>query len=133
MGIFDVFRKKKGADCLTYEMLSEWVDKTLDEATREGVVAYCFNVYDDGNDRWSVELVGAGSFDKNDSDWACDEVCVNRDNPLMWKCGESWDAVLAQVRDVVLRYLNEGKYSQLLRQSKGVAVGFVDGDLIYMW
>ena len=51
----------------------------------------------------------------------------------MWKCNESWDVALAQVRDVVLRYLKEGKYSHILKSSKGVAVGFVDGDLIYMW
>lgn len=133
MGIFYFLKKKKAEKCLTYEQFNQWADNTLSLTIPKEVVAFCFNIYDDGDNKWSIELVGAGSFDKNNSDWACDEVCVNRDNPLMWKCNESWDVALAQVRDVVLRYLKEGKYSHILKRSKGVAVGFVDGDLIYMW
>ena len=39
---------------------------------------FFFNIYEDGGNTFSIELIGAGSFDKGNSDWACDEVFTNR-------------------------------------------------------
>lgn len=33
-----------------------------------------FNLYENGNNQWSMELVGTSNFDAEYSDWACDEV-----------------------------------------------------------
>ena len=44
----------------------------------DGIEAFCFNIYEDGGNTFSIELIGAGSFDKGNSDWVCDEVFTNR-------------------------------------------------------
>ena len=42
--------------------------------SRKKVVAANFNIYEDSDDEWSVEIVGTGSFDEEDEDWECDEI-----------------------------------------------------------
>ena len=79
-----------------------------------------------------VELVGTSCFDKDDSDWACNEVFDTRNNPLKWKSKESWKKVLSSVRSHLETYLKNGKHASLLRSQQGIGVGFVDGDLIIL-
>ena len=81
MGIFNLFASPD----LSYKEFEKWVDSSLNTELPKDVVAFCFNLYDDGNGQWSVELVGTSSFDKDDSDWACNEVFDTRNNPLKWK------------------------------------------------
>ena len=91
-----------------------------------------YKLYDDGNGQWSVELVGTSSFDKDDSDWACNEVFDTRNNPLKWKSKGSWEKVLSSVRSHLETYLKNGKHASLLRSQQGIGLGFVDGDLIIL-
>ena len=126
MGIFNLFASPD----LSYKEFEKWVDSSLNTELPENVVAFCFNLYDDGNGQWSVELVGTSSFDKDDSDWACNEVFDTRNNPLKWKSKESWKKVLSSVRSHLETYLKNGKHASLLRSQQGIGLGFVDGDLI---
>ena len=77
----------------------------------------------------SVELIGASTFDEEDEDWACDEVFSNRDNPIVWQENAVWEEILTEVENVVRKYLEQGRFAQKLKQYKGIAVGFVDGNL----
>ena len=126
MGIFNLFASPD----LSYKEFEKWVDSSLNTELPENVVAFCFNLYDDGNGQWSVELVGTSSFDKDDSDWACNEVFDTRNNPLKWKSKESWKKVLSSVRFHLETYMKNGKHASLLRSQQGIGLGFVDGDLI---
>ena len=87
---------------------------SLNTELPKDVVAFCFNLYDDGNGQWAVELVGTSSFDKDDSDWACNEVFDTRNNPLKWKSKELWKKVLSSIRSHLETYLKNGKYASLL-------------------
>ena len=98
MGLLGFFGKKD----LTYRTFEKWVDTSLSADMPEGIEAFCFNLYDDGKEQWSAEIIGAASFDPKDSDWACDEV------------------------------FEKGKYASLLRSKQGLGLGFVDGDLILL-
>ena len=69
-GIFN-----KGLDDSQFE---GWLDKALSVTLPDGIEAFCFNIYEDGGNTFSIELIGTGSFDKGNSDWACDEVFTNR-------------------------------------------------------
>lgn len=128
MGIFNFFASSD----LSYKEFEKWVDSSLTAELPKDVVAFCFNLYDDGNGQWSVELVGTSSFDKDDSDWACNEVFDTRNNPLKWKSKESWKKVLSSVRSHLETYLKNGKHASLLRSQQGIGLGFVDGDLIIL-
>ena len=84
-----------GSKELQYSDFEKWVDTSLSIDLPDGIQAFCFNLYEDGDGNWSAEIVGAGSFDKDDSDWACDEVFSNRKNPIRWKSRRSWEKQLS--------------------------------------
>ncbi|MBP5422072.1 MAG: hypothetical protein J6Y78_06510 [Paludibacteraceae bacterium] len=118
-----------GSKELQYSDFEKWVDTSLSVDLPDGIQAFCFNLYEDGDSNWSAEIVGAGPFDKDDSDWACDEVFSNRKNPIRWKSRRPWEKQLSSFKSVVEIYLKQGKYATLFREKKGLGLGFVDGDL----
>ena len=119
-----------------YNKVSEWIDGVLSEGVPDEAVAFCFNLYENDEYYWSMELIGAGRFDPEDQDWACDEVTDfgSRESLFTWTAECEWEETLQTVIDLLKKYLNEGKYADLLKSKKGVGVGFVDGDieLLYM-
>ena len=115
---------------LEYSVFEKWVDKTLSVPLPEGIVAFNFNMYDDGNGKWSVEIIGAASFDKEDEDWACDEIFDNRLKCLRWKNSKTWEQNLEFIKSYIERYLKQGKHADILKDKEGLGVGFVEGNLI---
>lgn len=114
---------------LTYNSFENWVDKSLSTELPAGIEAFCFNLYEDGDGKWSVEIIGAASFDENDEDWACDEIFDTRMTPLRWESKKSWEDILSSTTEMLKEYLEKGKYAPLLRSKKGVGIGFVDGNV----
>ena len=57
-----------------FKQISDWIDNTLINNSMDNIVAIAFNLYDDGNNTWSLEMVGTSEFDIDDSDWACNEL-----------------------------------------------------------
>ncbi len=117
-----------------YNEIATWLDHVLAQEIPNDVVAFCFNLYDDGDYKWSMELVGTQSFDKDDSDWACDEVTDfgTRENPFVWKKATDWEQMLKDMTFVLKRYLKSGERANVLKSVNGVGVGFVDGDLVIL-
>ena len=130
MSLFDKLKKNTPEKevQLSYEQFAKWLDGFMDYGFEE-VVALNFNLYEDGDAKWSVELVGTASFDEDDDDWACDEVFSNRETPLVWEENADWETILSKVQEFIRRYLEQGEYSDLMKENQAVAVGFVDGDL----
>ena len=128
MNIFSIF-KKKGESGLTYNRLETWLDDVMQMTIPNDVVAFCFNLYEDANKSWTIELIGTSSFDATNSDWACDEVFTTRDNPLTWYDNKEWQDVLMGTTKLLKDYLEKGKYGKELKGRQGLAIGFVDGDL----
>ena len=118
-------------DIYMYHKLSAWLDDVFSREIPDGVVSVCFNLYEDGENFWSLEVVGCSSFDSEDPDWACDEVTdlETREEPFEWTENAIWEQVLADVTKLLYQYIQEGKASAYLNSLKGVAVGFADGDL----
>ena len=127
MNLFSIFKKSKSG--LTYSELEIWLNEILQMTIPDDVVAFCFNLYEDVNKSWTLELIGASSFDTTDDDWACDEVFTTRDKPLTWNDNKEWQDVLMMVKKLLKDYLEKGKYGNVLKEQQGLAVGFVDGDL----
>lgn len=118
-------------DPLRYEAFAKHVDEALEGDFPDGVVAVCFNLYDDLLYNWAIEIVGTSAFDKDDSDWACEEVTdfSTRSTPLKWKEKVEGLEIQAEAVDLVKKYLKSGKHADKLKALQGVGVGFVDGDL----
>ena len=107
----------------------KWLDDVLESDLPPEIVAVNFNLYDDGDGQWSIEFVGADSFDEEDSDWACDEVFTTRDDPFCWESEASWEEIQEEAADAIKAYLDEGAHAEQLKQYEAVGVGFVDGEL----
>ena len=121
--------EKKGKSGLTYSELETWLNDVMQMTIPYDVVAFCFNLYEDVNKSWTLELIGASSFDTADNDWACDEVFTTRDTPLTWYEDKEWQDVLMMIEKLLKDYLEKGKYGNVLKERQGLAVGFADGDL----
>ena len=117
-----------------------WLSEALVVEPPAAVVAFTFNLFEPatkGAYKFGLELVGASSFDPENSDWACNEVWEPPVRHLLIPqsfSGKQWPECLARVQLLVERRLqSKDSVSQRLRSRRAVAVGFVDGDLHIMW
>jgi len=113
--------------------LAKWIERGIKELG-DGE-AFCFNLYED-TDEWTCELLNTNSFDKNDSDWVCDEKNIySRNNPLSI-CKKKEVKDFQTVLDSFKKLLNESllfsNEFKKLANAKTIAYGFVDGDLRYL-
>jgi hypothetical protein len=112
-----------------------WVDAAL--ATHPaGAAAFCFNLYE-YEDAYRVEIVATSRSDRDDPEWAVDPIFFMPKDylfPLERQAGDDdWQRALAQAQDLIRRYLQRGDHSEVLRKSRGVGCGFVDGDIHVLW
>lgn len=114
-----------------YQKIAEWLDNILIQEIPEEIVAFCFNLYEDGDNQWSMELVGTDEFDEEDEDWVCEEVTDfgSREDNMVWTSSKDWEEVLREMTTELKQYLKKGKYADKLKSKEGVGVGFVDGDI----
>ena len=114
------------------KQVENWIDRVLKDATVPAdVVAFCFNLYEESEGGWAMELVGTQRFDPEDQDWACDEVTDfgSRENLYSWDAECEWEQALEYMVNALKQYLSCGKYADLLKSGQAVGVGFVDGDI----
>ena len=128
MGLFDKLKPNKNN-----KDFFEWLDLILKNELNSEIKAINFNLYEDTDNKWSVELVGTFSFDKDNDDWACDEVFDTRDNTLSWVQDTTWEDVLQEAIGKIQKYIEVGKYAEQMRTYSGVGVGFVDGDITIVY
>lgn len=114
-----------------YNKVEDWLRGVLNQDIPEEVVAFCFNLYEDGDNAWSMELVGTERFEVDDEDWPCDEVTDfgTREDLLTWNKEAEWDVVLEEMSIVLKQYLENGEYANILKSKEGIGIGFVDGDV----
>ena len=116
-----------------YNEFETWLDAALEAEMPENIAAFNFNLYEDGDNLWSIELIGASRFDPEDPDWACDEVFTNREDPLSWSAETDWQEVQETMIQYVERYLANGKFADVLKETEAVGIGFVDGDITIVY
>ena len=112
--------------------VSNWINDTLkDKVITSDIVAFCFNLYEESDGSWAMELVGTQRFDLEDEDWACDEVTdfCSREDQYNWEMECEWEEALEYMVNELKQYLSNGKYAALLKSKTGVGVGFVDGNI----
>jgi len=117
-----------------YERFEEWLDNALQRELPENMAAFNFNIYEDGDNMWSVELVGTETFNVSDQDWACDEIFTeNRDEPFEWEEDAKWEIIQEEVACWITEYLENGDNADILKKYEAVGLGFVDGDIELMY
>jgi hypothetical protein len=113
-----------------------WIDGVFSRGVGSAIAAFNFNLYEEV-DAFSVKLIGAPSFDEEDSDWACEDILdieVQRFRLPFQVVGSDWHSALTTVQEWLTAYLQSGSVGAArLKESEAVAVGFVDGDLELVW
>lgn len=113
-----------------------WLSSVLCEPPPVGVAAYNFNLAECFD--WTIELIGASVYDKDDEDWACPPnvwTSCPPDFSIPRHIAPTWELALAYVCERVDSYLTGGNHPQaeVLRAAQAVCVGFVDGELTVIW
>lgn len=118
-----------------FQIISDWLDNVPLQEIPAEVAAFGFNLYEDADDYWSVELVGTDRFDPEDEDWMCFEVTDfgTRESCCTWHEAATWMEIQKEVIAVLTEYLERGKYADVLKSKTAVGVGFVDGDVEIIW
>ena len=70
---------------MIYERFAEWLDCVLETEMPKTLLAFCFNLYEEENKYWSVELIGSDEFDEEDAYWACKESFDSRAYSCRWQ------------------------------------------------
>lgn len=115
------------------EQFFSWLDGLLSRRLPANTAALCLNLYEDGRDTWSAELIGTDCFDPEDSDWACNESFAFREELFRFNRQGGWEAAQAAVAAALKDYLKRGSRAAVMKACQAVAVGFVDGDLEIVW
>ena len=114
----------------------KWMDRVMPLDQADEIVAYNFNLYEHEAE-FAIQLIGARWFDVDEEDWASDEIFSSGED-LFYLSHEvvdsEWQEGLKAAMYLVRKYLESGKYAALLKDSLGVGVGFVGGDieLVYL-
>ncbi len=111
-----------------YDKFESWMDGILDRGLPRGAKAIGFNVYEEQDLHWSMQLIATSTFEE-DEDWMCDEVFTTGENLFSWQENANWERILEAAIRLVQAYLSKGKYAGLLKDYAGIGVGFVDGDV----
>lgn len=116
---------------IMYNKIKEWLDSLPLHTLPDNVAAFNFNIYEDGDDWWSVEIVATDRFDVLDQDWACDEIADfgTRDNPFSWEEKAEWSDIQEEINTILRKYLEEGKFADVLKGYEAVGAGFIDGNI----
>lgn len=114
-----------------YVEFNRWADRILSKYRSDSVVAYNFNLYEHAKE-FAIQLVGTRSFDVSEQDWACDAIFSSGEDLFCLAhsiVGDRWESGLEAAKSLVKNYLDHGSQSAFLKASRGVGVGFVDGDI----
>lgn len=119
--------------------LFAWIDEALSKARPEPTVAFHFNLYE-GVDSVHVQLTGTDAFVGGGAPewdyWPGSETFTTGEDIFKIPfdvAGSDWRQWLDTSMGMLRSYVATGGKSDVLRVSKGVGVGFVDGDMHVLW
>jgi hypothetical protein len=121
------------------ENFRTWLAQALSEPIPASVSAYSFNLFEYPETpevKFGIELIGTGSFDPADADWACDEVWEPAERrleiPTIYSSRE-WEECQRRLHNLVLSCIDFQPGGAILRQKQAVGLGFIDGELQLVW
>lgn len=70
--------------------IEDWINDVLKEDLPKSIVAINFNLYQEKDNQYAMEMIGSSNFDLEDSDWVCDETYATRDRLFKWESKSTW-------------------------------------------
>jgi len=125
MGLFNLKEKAEDIKIQFYT----WLNNIFKNNLPSNIKAINFNLYDDGKNKWSIELIGAPEYNEDDLDWACNEIFTTRQSPFKISRQGSWEDIQTLFYDFITEYIENGNYADKLKFYDAIGIGFVDGDI----
>jgi hypothetical protein len=108
-----------------------FLDRALAGGVPDDIVAFILNLYE-GTETFDAQLAGSTRFESTSSEWPVDPAFSTGEYlfavPRL-AVQDSWEEAFNLFRTLLLDYIMSGRKAARLRGAKGVAIGFVDGDL----
>lgn len=120
-----------------YSEFENWLDNLLENNDMPAdTKAFNFNLYEEseGEYVYGVQIIASDRFDADDDgDWACYEIWSSEEDIFCVSAADEDDkglqAFMKFMTEIVCDYLENGKYKNILLDSKGIGIGFVDGEI----
>ncbi|MDE6102614.1 MAG: hypothetical protein K2F73_06530 [Ruminococcus sp.] len=122
-----------------YSEFANWLDNLLENNDMpENTKAFNFNLYEEeeGEYIYGVQIIASDRFNADDDEWACCEIWSSEEDIFCVSTADEDEKGREQVQkfisEMISDYLGNGKYKDILINSKGIGIGFVDGELEYI-
>lgn len=115
------------------EEFAVWLDNVLKGGLPEGGAAVNFNIYEDGDGDWSIQFILSSEYDRENDDWACDELFSSEEDIFEFHLEDEWEKAQEKAVDLISDYLENGEYRNVLKSYSAVCTGFVDGALLMLY
>lgn len=116
-----------------YIEFEKWLSKLLENDMPDNTAAYNFNIYEEEDETYGVQLIASDEFSEDDDDWACSEIWSSEEEIFYIDHSDEKDADrergLEFISQLISDYLEKGEKADTLKAVKAVGAGFVDGDL----
>lgn len=117
-----------------YNAFTDWLNSLLEKDMPENTKAYNFNLYEEEDETYGIQLIASDRFYENDGgEWACSEIYSSEEDIFYIDHSDEKNADRQRgmefICSLINEYLKNGKYSDKLKNSKAVGAGFVDGDI----
>ncbi|MDE5770720.1 MAG: hypothetical protein K2I06_03670 [Ruminococcus sp.] len=116
-----------------YGEFENWLDNLLkNNDMPENTRAFNFNLYEEDDNVYSVQLIASDRFDADDDDWACCEIWSSEEDIFFVDVSDeddkSHEVFEKFITSMISDYIRRGAYGDVLG-FVAVGIGFVDGDL----
>lgn len=118
------------------QKISTWIELILEKQVPLNIEAYNFNIYEETDSAYGIQLIGTDSFDLEDEDWACTDYYTSDENLCYIDRTpdiEDWQLGLSYIKNLIEEYLLTGGKKEILLNSRAVGVGFVDGAIEFAY
>jgi hypothetical protein len=119
-----------------YIEFEKWLSKLLENDMPDNTAAYNFNIYEEEDETYGVQLIASDEFSEDDDDWACSEIWSSEEEIFYIDHSDEKDADrergLEFISQLISDYLEKCEKADKLKAVKAVGAGFVDGDLIIL-
>ena len=115
-----------------YTEFENWLDSLFENNDMpDETLAFCFNLYEESSEDsvYSVQLVACDKFDKDDSDWACEECWSSEEDIFYIELSDEQDKDWKSAQELIKSWVQEYMKTCDTLSAKPVAIGFIDGDL----
>ena len=117
-----------------YNAFENWIDYLIETNTMpEDTRALCLNLYEEGDDMYSMQIIAANRYSDTDDDWPCDETWSSGEDVFTISIANEEEKDRQRAYDIfteiISAYVRDGKYSSLLTSYLALAMGYVDGEL----